>query len=471
MIVREAHDFTRHCFDEIGAALNKSLMRAFVALLSVLSPGLAIAECDIWKGLACFTVFSSCGFTAGFGGIEPYVRCVDTLSNHWCTECVTDKGIQRGKVICPNGGDLGAGGLKDKLSDCPGYGSHFLSVQSTYAGRAVAPNQDGRLEVAFVDSGGQPNHFWQETAAGVWSSNAVSFPGSVHAASFPALIRRPDGTLDVFVVTSSGTVAHTRQLAANVNWQAWTDLGGSFLPLGVAANVSPSGLVTLAAVGRNKQMYVLRERHNGEVASWETMGGSFAGAPVIAVNADGRFEIFAVSANSQLVHAWQNLSDGAFGSWSVLGTGKFAGTPAVGRNLDQRLEVFVSATSGSLSHAWQNSPNGGWSEFHTPVGTHAHDPAVALNIDGTLETFVIGVTDHALWHSRQVAPNTGWSDWESLGGQLLSTPAVALAANGSLGVIAVGRDGALWEVRQVSPASKSWTEWRRIGGAAKPSLF
>jgi len=442
-----------------------SVVGCLVVLLGSAITVPVAADCGLGKGLACFPVFSSCGFTAGLAGRDPYIQCVDTLSKHWCTECVTTSDLDPRAVVCPNGGGLAA-----KLTDCPGANTRYLSSQMYYAGRTVAPNQDGRLEMAVTGPGGTTSHLWQQSS-GSWVADAVPFPGNVHAASFPAVVRHFDGRLDVFVITAAGTVAHSKQAGPNVNWAAWVNIGGALRTGGIAANVDQAGHAVVAGVGKDSALWYAVEKDDGSFASWQSLGGSFAGAPVIALNADGRLEIFAVAAGGGLSHCWQSPGSAAFQPWVSLGNGPFTGTPSVARNLDQRLEVFITTRSGALAHAWQLAPNGGWSVFDQPEGLHAHDPAVAMNADGTLDVFVVGVNDRALWHRRQVAPNTGWGNWESLGGVALSTPAVARNAHGTLEVLVVGQDGAIWEIHQQSPAGAKWTGWARIGGRAQPNLL
>ena len=437
-----------------------------VLILLIGSTVVIRADCNFGKGLACFPVFSSCAFTAGFGGRDPYLQCIDTLSNHWCTECVTDKGLDPRPVVCPAGG-----GFADKLTDCPGYGRSYLAVQMAYAGRTVGPNQDGRLEVAFGNASGGLSHLWQASPNGTWVTSAAAFSGSTRAASFPAMVRYFDGRLDVFVVTAAGSVAHVNQVAPNVNWGSAADIGGRMRPGGISVAIDSTGKALVAGLGVDGAIWYTHQSANQSFPAWRSLGGNFAASPIIGQNADGRLEIFAVAANGSLLHSWQPVGRTDFVPWVSMGTGPFTGTPAVGRNLDQRLELFVTTAGGALAHAWQTAPNGGWTRFAETPGKHVFDPAVIMNIDGTLDVFVVGVADRALWHRRQVAPNTGWGDWKSLGGSVTSTPAVARNVNGTTEVLAIGQDGAIWRTRQTAPAGSAWTPWERIGGLAKATLF
>ena len=63
-----------------------------IAVAALMGSAPAFADCGIWKGLVCQFQFGTCAL-ASLGGSDPYLECVDTLSNGWCTECVLASGI------------------------------------------------------------------------------------------------------------------------------------------------------------------------------------------------------------------------------------------------------------------------------------------------------------------------------------------------------------------------------------------
>ena len=130
---------------------------------------------------------------------------------------------------------------------------------------------------------------------------------------------------------------------------------------------------------------------------WTPMGGPISdSAPVLASNADGRLEVFAMGTDGALWHNWQTAPNDGWSGWASLG-GQVTGVAAVGRNADERLEVFVTGTDGALWHIWQTAPNNGWSGWASLGGILRSDPAVGRNEDGRLEVFAAG-TDGAPWH-------------------------------------------------------------------------
>ncbi|MGH9984399.1 MAG: discoidin domain-containing protein, partial [Nitrososphaeraceae archaeon] len=82
--------------------------------------------------------------------------------------------------------------------------------------------------------------------------------------------------------------------------------------------------------------------------------------------------------------------------WNSLSGGiRSNSNPAIAINSDGRLEVFVVGTNNALYHKWQSSPgSSAWSEWNSLDGfvTPGSSPAVAINGDGRLEAFVKGGT-------------------------------------------------------------------------------
>jgi hypothetical protein len=123
----------------------------------------------------------------------------------------------------------------------------------------------------------------------------------------------PDGRLEVFVATSTGTLFHQWQTSPGGSWS----LG--VLPLG--AGFSGSNL----AVGRN---------------------------------ADGRLEVFSARLDGVVVHTWQQS-----GGWSgVASLGSAAAPISIQVDADGRLELFAPF---GRTHDWQTVPSGGWSGWQS----------------------------------------------------------------------------------------------------------
>jgi acylphosphatase len=195
------------------------------------------------------------------------------------------------------------------------------------------------------------------------------------------------------------------------------------------------------------------------------LGGRISSDPSVAVNSDGRIEVFARGTDDALWHIWQDAPHaGPWSAWSSLG-GVITSDPAAALNSDGRVEVFARGTDGALWHIWQTVAHAGpWSAWASLGGVITSSPAVELNSDGRLEVFARG-TDHALWHIWQtVAHTASWSAWASFGGSITSDPGVALNSDGRLEVFARGTDGALWHVWQTVAHGGPWSTWSSLGG-------
>jgi hypothetical protein len=313
----------------------------------------------------------------------------------------------------------------------------------------VVQNADGRLEVFLgpQDVDAKVDALWhigQTSLGGGWSAWAsLNWPAKVSVSSFD-VGRNADGRLEIFISGSDGTLWHTWQTTAGGSWNnPWFSLG----PL------------------------------------WQ--GVAAGGIIDVAMNIDGRLEVFTPASDGTFWHIGQIAPNGTWSSWSSLGMESSLGMldnlrfPVTGRNADGRLEVFSVSSDGMYWHIGQIAPNGTWSSWlsmaqpSTPFGPSAAPPVVGQNADGRLEVFT-GALDGAIWHTSQTSPNGTWNSWSSLSwptntrlGPLFT---VGRNADGRLELLATGDDGALWHSVQTSPGG-SWSTWDSLGAPPNTSPF
>jgi len=168
-------------------------------------------------------------------------------------------------------------------------------------------------------------------------------------------------------------------------------------------------------------------------------------------NADGRAEKFGSDDNGHIIHQWETApSSGNFVNWEKLGSAQLATNMHVAVNADGRLEVFTleneNVYGGNPFHIWQKEPNGGtgWSswvgfdradDYSYPL--YSNGLYVAQSSDGRLELFGISASAVVV-HVYQGDHHLGaWSRWESVSasaGSAKEMVSVALGADGFLKV-------------------------------------
>jgi hypothetical protein len=151
---------------------------------------------------------------------------------------------------------------------------------------------------------------------------------------------------------------------------------------------------------------------------------------------------------------------------------------------DQRVvEIVVSGHDGAVWHASQAQPGAagwlGWQSLGKPggkpvitkhQGAHPPDasPVLALNLDGSLEVFVVR-SDLSVWHRHRQLDGASWADWAPLGrpggpdaGTLGPLAAAANAKDGRLELFTTDSDGRVQHCWQKQPGG-SWSSWAPLG--------
>ena len=293
-----------------------------------------------------------------------------------------------------------------------------------------------------------------------------------------ALAVNADGRLEVFGrvgLMSTGGLYHLWQTAPGNGWSAWDNLGGGIGPqfLLVAANADGRLEVFAVSTGPGELEHIWQNTPGG---GWSGLEHARESAGWLSGPTERRAECKRSAGVVQRrrrrpVAQLANYPWRGLGGWSSLGqpSGVNLSGVAVGSNADGRLEVFATGDN-ALWHIWQTTPNGSWSDWDSlgNPGTAALDaPSMGVNADGRLEVFVVGVGD-ALFHVPQSSPGGAWSDWDSLGGEPEGPVAVGVNADGRLEVFSLGGDvpGQVWHRWQTDPGG-AWSDvpqdWQQLG--------
>jgi hypothetical protein len=276
-----------------------------------------------------------------------------------------------------------------------------------------------------VDAAGLLQHAWQQTGApGGWQwGGQVSAAGPAGAIrADPAAVRRRGGEIQVFVTTTSGAVATTREDKPNgeAGWTAWTSLPGSCAS-SPAAYLNSSGKLEVFCTTTDGTLAVdKRNRHGWH--GWTTVGASPSGlhrVPAVITSAAGQTEVFAAAKSGGLAHAWQDPSTGSW-TWGTALAGAATGTkikysPTAAAWPGGHIIVFSRLANGHLGYILQTGSTGsaGWTSWASIGGRVLGSPAGWLNATGVPEVAALH-RNLRLAVSRHSAG--GWSSWVQLGG-------------------------------------------------------
>lgn len=312
------------------------------------------------------------------------------------------------------------------VSPLPGYSTQTVTADS--AGRLRLFLTDGTS--TYDISQPAPNGGWTPA----WTSH--QHPPAVVVGS-PTQIMDAEGFLQVFAIGADDTIWQIGQIGPSGDWSGWISFGAPAIHGGLrsAPTVAPSadGRLELFAIGGDGGLWHTWQKPGGGWSSWTPHGAppgtslDHQWQPVMSQNAEGRLELFALSDDGALWHIWQTAPSQGWSDWLSHGTPPGStfnnGRPALALNADGRLELFVCSMDGQLWHFWQTAPGKGWSPWLSH-GSPIHDPptevivwgacALALNAEKRLELFVTA-SDGALWHIWQTAPGGGWSGFLSHG--------------------------------------------------------
>ena len=218
-------------------------------------PALARADCGFWKGLACAIPISTCATTAGLGGRDALLRCLNVGAS-WCDECVgeadprdKDPGTGPGVICGSDGCRLGVVGEGLTVAPAPAIAGPWriedLNVATQGLPSVVA---DSNQHVLFYK--GPNGHLWMSTHAngGQWWSGAADLGGIV-LRSAPSAIAPADHTYRVFYKGSNGHLWMS-SWDGGPWWSAPADLGGVLFTSAPSAIVLASNQYRVFYKGR-----------------------------------------------------------------------------------------------------------------------------------------------------------------------------------------------------------------------------
>lgn len=279
---------------------------------------------------------------------------------------------------------------------------------------AVGENQDGRLE-AFIRVGAMSAgviwHIWQTAPNNGWSGwDNLGAPPAGIPAHFLSVASNADGRLELFTMNDAG-LAHIWQTKPNNGWSAWDSLGhpASTQVIQVAVGQNADGrLEAFCSALDNALWHIWQTAPNGGWSGWASLGrpaGIDLFGPTVARDGNGRLVVCAMQAQHALWTIHQDAaSPTAWSGWVNLGAPAGVAAldePVVARNADGRLDVYALEIDGALWHIRQDpAAASGWSAWSSLGGEPASGAGVGRNPDGSLALFVAGRVPsgpHPLW--------------------------------------------------------------------------
>jgi hypothetical protein len=183
---------------------------------------------------------------------------------------------------------------------------------------AAAENADGRLEIFARGSDGGLHHNYQDPSLEeVWSGwRSLGRPHTGEITNVQA-VRDVDGRLQVFATTRSDNALWSIGQIASGGWSSWRSLGGTVrdYTVALAGNGSLHVFARRADDGQLTGRAQVGEGDASDPAApgwtpWREVPGALSTAPALAVDAQGRLNVFGRDADEKIVRT-------VFSGWQV----------------------------------------------------------------------------------------------------------------------------------------------------------
>jgi hypothetical protein len=245
-----------------------------------------------------------------------------------------------------------------------------------------------------------------------------------------------------------------------IRWKADLFPSWKLQQIEVAQNLDGS----LALFGLTKTgslAYAQQSGPNGLWGSPVNLGGTDLRDLAVARNADGRLEVFVRGGDDRIYHQWQTVpSSTSFGGWAHLGAWGVTDL-AAGRHPDGKLVLFELGQNGYVYFAQQVQPNGGWGGWSMLPAVQVKRMRVAYAPNGWVTLFAVSTS--GTLHQATIYPEGSTGGWYGHGGTSLADVEVGTAANGGFEVFVLGGDSHVYKTRQDGPWG-AWSGWQYLGG-------
>ena len=290
---------------------------------------------------------------------------------------------------------------------------------------AMAKNLDNTLQV-FVPTSGDVFYTRQLTPGGAWG--AWTDMGSTSAGlSHLKAGQNADGGLTVFGLDSSGDLWYATENAPGVSWSNWTELSGESINSGYVVGDNINGRLEVFGENGGNVYHIWQTLSNGW-SSWGEIaansGQTLNGWLQVARNVSGDLYLFALDSSGNVWSNNQSTPSGAWqSSWSELPVPSTAIQPGfvAGQNANGRFELFGVGADSNVYHMWITS-GGTWTTSWggitsgTPSGGFDPHLMVGNTNDGRLQIFAVAKSSpYDIFTNWQGSISGAWTTWADFG--------------------------------------------------------
>ncbi|GAA1678438.1 hypothetical protein GCM10009745_22540 [Kribbella yunnanensis] len=327
----------------------------------------------------------------------------------------------------------------------------------------LVAQEDGRLSVLGHTANRCEANVWSSTDAGSWTKFGASPAGR------PVAARQPDGRVALFSRANDGSIWWNLQAQPNGGHPGWSQLPGSASAGDPVAAKTADGrlvVVTRRNEAPGSRVYVnTQQAPNGAFAgTWQDLGASPAGQPVVGTNQDGSLVLFAKAAKEAGGQIWFNQQVGtSWSGWQVVESSpSFDGGPAVARQADGRLVLVARRWEGTQSIVYRSIQSGaGWTAWTSLGSAPANDPVLVEQAGGRLAMFA-RAADGSIWWTRQDTADGAFGGWDNLAGSTADDPVVQRRADNRLDLVIRQPDGRILHRVQSTAGGTAFDEWQPI---------
>ena len=232
------------------------------------------------------------------------------------------------------------------------------------------------------------------------------------AVSGPAAVRRNDGTIDVFVLSSDGTYQH-KAIDPSGSESAWTSIGGRFASAPAAilrldGDGAPGIVIDIVGRGTDNaiwmQSWILTD---GSRTAWFSLGGDFKSSPALMSWFGDGLEVFARGSDDEVKRRYWNTR--AWSGWESLGGAADSGLAAT-TWYDENFEVSYRGSDRNIYfNGWNGTSWRGWTKLDAAVDSA---PAMLSERPGQLMFF----SRSGLQIVKRKYEDDAWDPgWEAIG--------------------------------------------------------